>query len=216
VITDAALMQHVVDTYAPLGVMALGAWDQAWTREGVQVGLRHVGDVDVIAFRGSVDAQDWLRDFQGWPTLHPLLGYCHSGFLQGMDTVAEELGMAVDAGRSFILTGHSLGAARALLVAGLFVAKGRMLPAEVVTFGTPKPGMAKLSGILNHGGFPIRHYRNGPDPIAELPLTLPPLLPYQKPQPDIVVSFAPAIDADDVLRWHDETLYLEALKISAV
>src|SRR5438270_6715240 len=134
-------MQHVVDTYAPLGVMALGAWDQAWAREGVQVGLRHVGDTDVIAFRGSVDAQDWLRDFQGWPTLHPRLGYCHSGFLQGMDTVAEELGMAVAyQARPFILTGHSLGAARALLVAGLFVAQKKMLPSAVVTFGTPKPG----------------------------------------------------------------------------
>jgi len=212
VITDAALMQHVVDTYAPLGVLALGAWDQAWTREGVQVGLRHVGAVDVIAFRGSVDSQDWLRDFEGWAKLHPLLGYCHSGFLQGMDTVADELSMAVAAGRPFILTGHSLGAARALLVAGLFIAQKRPLPAAVVTFGTPKPGMAKLSILLNGGGFPIRHYCNGPDPIAELPLTIPPLLMYQKPQADIAISCAPQIDAEDAMNWHDEMLYLEAMK----
>ena len=50
---------------------------------------------------------------------HPLLGYCHSGFLEGMDTVADELSLAVDKTRPYALTGHSLGAARALVVAAL-------------------------------------------------------------------------------------------------
>lgn len=187
-------------------------WDQSWTREDVHVGLRHVAGADVIAFRGSIDEEDWLRDFQGWPRKHPVLGYCHSGFLAGMDTVAAELTQAIDAsGRPFVVTGHSLGAARALIVAALLTAGGRK-PVLVETYGTPRPGMERLSQILLGGGYPIRAYKNGPDPVAEVPATIPPLLMYRKPVADTLLYVPPQDDAEDPFHWHHMPLYLEGVR----
>lgn len=204
--TDLELAQAASDTYDPAA-----HWDQSWTREDVHVGLRHAGDFDLISFRGSIDEEDWLRDFQGWPKKHPILGYCHSGFLAGMDTVASELVMAISPERPYALTGHSLGAARALIVAGLLM-WAKKPPALVVTFGTPRPGMAKLSSLLNGGGYPIRHYKNGPDPVADVPLTVPPLWLFQKPKVDTLLDVAPADGAHDPMHWHHMPLYLEGVR----
>ena len=205
-ITDLDLIRASCDTYDPTV-----RWDQSWVRDDIHVALRHSGDSDIIAFRGSVDEADWIADMQGWPSKHPQLGYCHSGFLTGMEDVYSELAMAVSPDRPFAITGHSLGAARALILAGLFAVRGPK-PLMVVTFGTPRPGMAKLSNILNTGGFFIKHFKNGPDPVAEVPLTLAPLWLYQKPQPDTPLSVAPADDADDPFHWHHAPLYLEGVK----
>ena len=203
-ISDLELAQACSDTYDDAAV-----WDQSWTRENIHVGLRHAGEVNIVAFRGSVDEQDWIRDFMGWPRKHPLLGYCHSGFLDGMDTVADELGMAVGA-RPVAFTGHSLGAARALIMAGIWAVQHRPVDV-VVTFGTPRPGMAQLSHILNTGGFFIKHYRNGPDPVAEVPVSLAPLWLYQKPQPDTPLSVPPP-EAYDPAHWHHMPLYLAGIQ----
>ena len=204
-ITDLELAQACLDTYTDMT-----RWDQAWVREGVHVGLRHAAECDVIAFRGSVDEQDWIRDFSGWPSKHPLLGYCHSGFLCGMDVVAFELSQALT-GRPVAITGHSLGAARALILSGLWALQG-IAPKICVTFGTPRPGMAKLSNILNTSGIALKHYRNGPDPVAEVPVALAPLWLYQKPQPDTPLKCAPAEDADDPFHWHHMPLYLQGIQ----
>jgi hypothetical protein len=203
---DLQLAQACLDTYE-----TAAHWDQSWTREGVYVGLQHGPDFDIIAFRGSTSEQDWIRDFMGWPSRHEAIGYCHSGFLEGMDTVADEIAQAITASkRPFALTGHSLGAARALILGGLLITAG-IIPDLAVTFGTPRPGMAKLSHILNGAGFPIRHYRNGPDPVTEVPLTLPPLWLYQKPQPDTPLVVAPP-EVEDAFHWHHMPLYYEGVK----
>lgn len=202
--SDLALVQACADAYTG------GPWDQSWTREDIHVALRHAGEWDIIAFRGSVDAEDWRDDFRGWPTLHAELGYCHDGFLQGMETAYSELQQAVGT-RPVAVTGHSLGAARALILAGLMTARNRA-PNLVVTFGTPRPGMAKLSNLLLDGGYPIRHYRNGPDPVCGVPLAVPFLWPYQKPKPDIRLLAAPATESADPFRWHHIPLYVEGIK----
>lgn len=176
----------------------------------IHCSLRHAGAQDIIAFRGSVDGEDWLRDFKGWPRKHQVLGYCHSGFLEGMNEVAVEISPPQGA-MPFIITGHSLGAARALIVAALLAARGKP-PLALVTFGTPRPGMAQLSAILIESGFPIRCYRNGEDPVTEVPLALAPLWLYQKPVLDIMLDVAPPLEAHDILRWHDIALYVRGIR----
>jgi hypothetical protein len=204
--TDLELAQACADTYDPAA-----RWDQSWTREHVHVGLRHAGDHDIVAFRGSIDEIDWIRDFNGWPSKHAVLGYCHSGFLAGMGTVASELSQAITPERPYALTGHSLGAARALIAAGLLTA-AKTPPVLVVTFGTPRPGMAQLTRILNTGGYFIKCYKNGPDPVAEVPVRLAPLWLYQKPVIDTPIEVAPADDAHDPFHWHHMPLYLEGVR----
>lgn len=212
--SDFELAQACADIYPQAGEgfnAAQGRFAQYWTRENIHVGLRHAETHDIFCFRGSIDEIDWLRDFEGWPSKHPQLGYCHSGFLRGMGVVSEELAMAITPDRPYAITGHSLGAARALILAGLWTAQGRP-PALVVTFGTPRPGMAKLSNILNTGGFFIKHYKNGPDPVADVQPTLPPLALWQKPVVDTPLNVVPTDGAADPFHWHHMPLYLEGMK----
>ena len=131
-----------------------------------------------VAFRGSVTAEDWARDFICAPIVdrpHPQLGECHAGFLDGAESIANAVAAAIGA-RRFRITGHSLGGALALGVAGLLICSG-IEPLEVATFGAPRFGMAKFVAVL--ADYPVRQYRRGNDPVPLLPFDVPPLLEFR-------------------------------------
>lgn len=183
-------------------------FDRFWTDDDIHVGLRMAPE-PIVAFRGSVDKKDWLDDFSAWPTLDPSLGYVHAGFRKGMDGVANRIQGAL--GGRWHATGHSLGAARACVFAALLALLSKP-PASLITFGTPRPGFGKLSGLLRSNIPVIRHYRNGPDPVALVPRSFR-LLPYQKPVPDTEIAVPPTqTDPIDPFAWHSMTLYLEGMK----
>jgi len=95
------------------------------------------------------------------------------------------------------LTGHSLGAARASILAGLMIQAGHP-PGRLVTFGCPKPGFQMFADIIK----PITQvsYRNGSDghhdPVTDVPFTFPPE-EYVHPVPLTFITQAP--DPGD--RW---------------
>ena len=112
------------------------------------------------------------------------------------------------------IAGHSLGAARALIAAGLLTAAKRP-PERVLALGCPKPGFQKLSDLILAGGYPVMCVRNGPDPVAAVPLTLPDL-PYCKPVADTAIHEPPA-DPADPFAWHHVQLYLDGVrKLAAI
>jgi fermentation-respiration switch protein FrsA (DUF1100 family) len=124
--------------------------------------------VAVVAFRGTVPSSwaDWLRDFEAWPVRHEGMGWCHRGFLDGGMDLWPALQPLI-AGRRVILTGHSLGGALAIITAGLMTLAGNP-PEALVTFGAPRVGGSALRQLL--APIPIRQYRNGNDPVPDVPL----------------------------------------------
>lgn len=131
----------------------------------------------VVAFRGSVSAEDWARDFICAPIVdreHPQLGPCHAGFLDGAESIVDEVAKAVgDA--PWYSTGHSLGGALALGVAALMACRAKP-PEAFVTFGAPRFGMDKfVAWLLRVKG---RQYRRGNDPVPLVPFDVPPLLRF--------------------------------------
>ena len=62
-----------------------GDWLAQAEPGGVYVALRQVPEGVIVCFRGSVTDEDWTRDFAALPHKHPVLGWCESGFLEGMD-----------------------------------------------------------------------------------------------------------------------------------
>lgn len=140
-------------------------WDRFFTFDDVFVATKG----DIVVFRGSQSAEDWLRDFDDVPVDHPIFGHVHAGFVAGMDDVYRELVPLATSAR--VITGHSLGAARAWLFAGFLAAAGR--PAQQITvFGSPRPGFARLRDIIVAGGSSNASYRNGDDPVTEVPWLL--------------------------------------------
>jgi hypothetical protein len=131
----------------------------------------------VIAFRGSVTAEDWARDFICAPVedrAHPQLGHCHAGFLDGAESILDEVTQA-SAGKRAIVTGHSLGGALALGVGALLACMGTP-PMAIVTFGAPRFGMAMFVKAIAR--VPVRQYRRGNDPVPTVPFDVPPLLQF--------------------------------------
>lgn len=189
-------------------------FDRIVFTSGVWAGIKHYPDCSAIAFRGSTTIEDWLRDFQGTMVDDPALGRIEQGFLSGMRDVAAHLVDEIPKlpkSKTLYITGHSLGAARAFILAGLICAAGSGLAINsVVTFGPPRPGDARLKHIL--APVDIRAYKNGNDPVCDVPVMLP-LFPYIAPRALLPVNVAPA--ADDpwgLLAHHHIELYIQAMK----
>jgi Lipase (class 3) len=206
---------------------ALYQTDEGWTHyddgaysDGVCWAVKDVGDVSVIVLRGSVIAEDWRRDFQAFasPLNHDDLGPVHPGFLSGMRTVQCEVEELIPiGGNKIIITGHSLGAARASILTGLLrLTPRRSDVVRRVVFGEPRPGFQRLAGIVSEvSGVSYRNVANGShDLVTDVPFSVPPEN-YVHPTSLIDVSAAP--DDDLVNRWgafalHHIGLYIKALE----
>jgi pimeloyl-ACP methyl ester carboxylesterase len=190
--------------------------------EGVVYSIQTIGDVWVITLRGSITLMDWWRDFKWIPLRDDQLGYVHSGFFEGMRALFQHLITVIPAGAMIVITGHSLGGARARDLAALFLVNGYKV-LQLVTFGSPKPGFANLARIiqkcattLGADGEPMlgEHcsYRNRNDPIPQEPIDIEAAqMDWQHPEPWISISAAPALTDLEPLRDHHIGLYLQGV-----
>lgn len=130
------------------------AWDHFFTGDsdaadtGVCWCLLHREFYDIVAFRGSVTPQDWLRDFNAaaWPVFrHFKIGWVHAGFYDKLPKVWEAMQPMLM--NPVVVVGHSLGAARASILAAMMVVDGYPV-AQRAVFGEPRPGFAKLGKVL--------------------------------------------------------------------
>lgn len=133
---------------------------------GVWWGLVRQQDQDIICFRGSITLEDWMRDAHAEMISFPVIGLVHSGFIQGMPEAMSRI-KGMTRPNSIILTGHSLGAARAAIFAGMIEGKA----AQVTLFGCPRPGGEQLKDLLKDT--PIDSFKNREDPVTDVPLPLP-------------------------------------------
>jgi predicted lipase len=121
---------------------------QAYSAASIQSALAHVlvqRNVDeptIIAFRGSASTRDWLTDLRiGFVDVG--LGRVHRGFWESTASVMEAV-HRLDQRESrgpVIVTGHSKGAAEAMICAWLLARCGWPVKG-VVTFGGPRVGDA--------------------------------------------------------------------------
>ena len=128
----------------------------------------------ILAFRGTLDTKDWMDDLQATPVRFnwlfeggPEVGDVHAGFGHALRDAWDDINAALEvvaprpAGdlnlatlatnpqRTFWITGHSLGAALAVLAGAAF----SMLPHNVIrpingiyTFGQPRIGLLPFCG----------------------------------------------------------------------
>jgi hypothetical protein len=183
-------------------------WANYWTFDDVVVGHAQVDGSDILVLRGSVNVDDWMRDAAAVPEWHPQLGFCHAGFLAGMDDVFAEVCRAL--GAKLTITGHSLGGARARILAGLFACNG--LPVDTLTvFGSPKPAFVNLARIIQKSGMKHTSYRNRNDIVPTVPLTLPPCFDFVHTEDWTQCDAAPDVANLEPLRDHSISLYCAAL-----
>ncbi len=114
------------------------------SKGATQAAIINGGTFHALVFRGSEDLQDWLRNAEALLVPWKGPGKVHRGFLRALDEVWTDLHPALQkiAGPVFY-TGHSLGAAIAVLAAARIEAAHR--PLAVYTYGCPRAGNEKFA-----------------------------------------------------------------------
>lgn len=211
--SDADLVHLCSAIYSPTAVV--DAWDYMHIGgdDGICRAIKKFDGFDVIVFRGSITPHDWIDDILVFPvgSIGPQktpMGEVHFGFYAGMEKVWAELKPLIT--QPTIVTGHSLGAARADILCGLMKLDG-VIPVRRVVFGEPKPGLLDFAQFI--GDIPAASYRNGDkmhhDYITDVPLTMPPMQ-FVHPTPIVVVTAEPTGDLFSkygVFAYHHIQLY---------
>jgi triacylglycerol lipase len=123
---------------------------------------------DVHCFRGSDDVKSWMADFDVTTTDVWGLGKLHAGFYGALAAI---LPACLALPRPNAITGHSLGAALAILYAGVLAQLGTIVP--VYAFEPPRMcADAGLQNLLFSKQVPWYAYRNGNDVVTQVPMTM--------------------------------------------
>jgi hypothetical protein len=206
IVTSHSLVDAAHDIYT----LPSTAYEHYWDLDGIVLGHNVVGDCDVISLRGSLTREDFLDDANAIPKWHPQLGYCHSGFLEGMDDVYTQVRKVVN--KKVIFTGHSLGGARARILAAMFAANPSPCAGTslgLCVFGSPKPAFINLRRIIEKSGMQHASFRNRNDIVATVPFILP---MWEHTEDWTPCDAAPASDNFEPLRDHSSDLYIAAVK----
>jgi len=105
--------------------------------------------VGVLAFRGTSNIGQWIRDARFFPAEFPW-GRLHIGFRDGVGAVMPDLEAFAKAaaGANYVwVTGHSLGGALAVIAAArLKMLASKPISAQVYTYGQPRVGLEGFVG----------------------------------------------------------------------
>lgn len=111
-----------------------------------------------VSFRGSSDLADWVADFDAIPeTYLPLTGFgqVHAGFQEVYGlvraSIATNLAAAATGCNQILVTGHSLGAALAVLAAP-DIFRGmppNTIEPRLITFAGPRAGLGDFAAAFN-------------------------------------------------------------------
>lgn len=122
------------------------------------MGQNRAGGTAFLSLRGSSDLADWLADIDAVPTdYRPVSGFgqVHGGFQDVYDcvrgSIATNLAAATEGCDEILITGHSLGAALAVLAApDVFRAMPpNTIEPRLVTFAGPRVGLTDFAGAFN-------------------------------------------------------------------
>jgi Lipase (class 3) len=208
---DAAFSTLCGLIYGPTAL--IDGWDHIdlGADDGIYWATKKFDGYDVVVFRGSITLQDWIDDLRALP-IPTRIGHVHAGFYTDMEKVWNEVKPMLT--QPVVVTGHSLGAARASVLCGLMKADG-VIPARRVVFGEPKPGLLDFAQFIKD--IPGASYRNGDkmhhDYVTDVPLTMPPLqfvhalsvtVVTERPTGDIFARMG-------IFAWHHIQLYEAAL-----
>lgn len=174
-------------------------------------------DCNVVLFEGSHNAPDWEHDFEAL-MIHPIElkgAAVHSGFWEGLREAFVKILPYLAKDKLTILCGHSLGAGRVNLAAGLLL-HYQFYNVRRVKFASPRSNDKYLAKLLVES--PLTSYINYHDEehhdfVCDVPRCIPIIADYDTREPKILIDVPP--QADDTwgfLAWHHLFLYIEGIQ----
>ena len=197
-LTDAKLHEIAAGMLSESKVFGLVAWNEA-------------AKTALVAFRGTQSIWDWINDLDAIAIAYRAVagsGHVHMGFQLVYEHVRQSVAklLATCTGvQRILVTGHSLGAAVAIL-SGFELAKTTGIATELYTLAGPRTGAPDFSGAYR-GVVPIC-YRvvNFMDVVPQVPL--PPLYKHAGEEVLVYGGFKPL----EVAYAHRLTTYLAGLQ----
>jgi hypothetical protein len=168
-----------------------------------------------VAFRGTQTASEWLDDFDALATTYlPVanFGHVHLGWMALYETIRDSLVKNLAAAcrgcNQLVVTGHSLGAALAVLAApDILKNMPPNLEPALTTFGGPRTGLHDFVVLFNMTIDSCYRVVNLFDVVPHVPLALPGL-PYEHVGVEVAVDSGGPIDPCD---RHSLTAYRAGL-----
>lgn len=137
------------------------------TRNRCLIGTNDTLKIQEIAIRGTTNLRNLLYDLRYAKRWSPQLEISvHRGFELMTFALYDEILSRLKAGYSLRITGQSLGAAEALILAMRLSKEGHAVD-QIVTFGQPKVTDAEGAAIYGH--LPILRVVHQNDPVSLLP-----------------------------------------------
>lgn len=142
-----------------------------------------VGQADnvYVIFRGTVSVEDWLKDFEFTQTPYMYTPAPHAQVETGFDqiyhglhsTIIQTLNGLTHAVAQVFVSGHSLGAALAVMAVPDICLNTKLRPVSAYTFAGPRVGNAHFAAFYN--GLDVLTYRvvNTSDVVPSVPLPAP-------------------------------------------
>jgi Lipase (class 3) len=191
--TDVELVDYAAGTYNPAAVPFIEDLFAA-----IRIFLFERADgLLVISPEGTHSDVGWALDFFAIKAEdhgtkdHPGLGFIHAGFYIAALRVFQKLVAELEKrGQPFALSGHSLGAALALLLGGMFIQMG-LKPVKIGAFAPPRVGGEQFVSIVST--VPIYACRYGMDPVPLAPMSIPSARYRQVPIVEFDAPFTPLI-----------------------
>ncbi len=159
-------------TYCPCRIHTIDDMES-----GIQCYIRVYENSLKIAFRGTDTAEDRIRDLRFWKKKIPYGNYSskirvHSGFIDAYKSkrVREEIHEQItDNIRHIEVSGHSLGAAMAVLCAIDINYNFPHVDLEAVLFGCPRVGNRAFARSYNNRVFKTFRVENNNDVVTKIP-----------------------------------------------
>lgn len=176
-ISDADLVAASAATYATHEPTFVGL-------SGAVCAFRTMVDgLPVYAIEGTHDRLGWALDFMALPVPshatieHPDIGWVHSGLNAATDSIWPQLFAAMSQDKEYAVTGHSQGAGLTVIVTARMVALGHP-PVRWAAFAPPRVGFKKMIDLAARA--PGAGYRNGNDPVTDVPFRAEPFWIYEQ------------------------------------
>ena len=140
-----------------------------WDIDGAQCHAVWNKEMYVLCFRGTEpdEISDVLADLNAIPRGAMTHGWVHSGFRGELDKLWEQVSehQKKHEGKTFYITGHSLGAAMATLATSRFEEFTKVT--QLTTFGSPRVGTRKFVKNIQT---PHMRFVNNNDIVTKVPL----------------------------------------------
>lgn len=122
-------------------------------------------DFDILSFRGTENMSDAFTDALALPVTSKFKTF-HMGFKKAFDCVSDDIKKTVeDSTNTIFVTGHSLGAALAIICCSEILSSDRV--GACYTFGSPAAGDSAFDQSMLK--FPVYRVVNGLDIVSRVP-----------------------------------------------